>query len=62
MFKLAVSDKEKCFKTLPAGVDVIKLFPLSLTMRPNKLERFCGESLSNVTNLSNVTKTFLSVI
>jgi hypothetical protein len=26
MFKLAVSDKEKCFKTNSAGVDVIKLF------------------------------------
>jgi hypothetical protein len=38
--------KEKSFSTLTPGVNVKKLFPSSLMMRPNKLEHLSLETLS----------------
>jgi hypothetical protein len=44
---LSIRDKEKSFIVLTSGVNVIKGFPSSLTMRPNKLEGLSLETLSS---------------
>jgi hypothetical protein len=46
-FCRSINGKEKSFITLTPGVSVIKLFPSSLTMRPNKLECLSLETLSS---------------
>jgi hypothetical protein len=43
---LLITDR-KSFITLDPGVNFIKLFPSSLTMRPNKLEHVSLETLSS---------------
>jgi hypothetical protein len=48
LFVLSFGDEEgKSFVTLTPGVNVIKLFPLSLMTRPNKLECLPLETLSS---------------
>ena len=48
LFCLAVSDIEKKgFITVAPGFNVIKLFPLLMMMRPNKLEHLSLETLSS---------------
>jgi len=58
-----VSDEEKSSITLTPGVNVIKKFPLSLTTRPNKLDRlflasFYGCGLLYKTHPRNLGRKF----
>ncbi len=45
LFGLIDSDKGKKLKTLTPGLNVIRLFSLSMTNRKNKLEYLCFSSM-----------------
>jgi hypothetical protein len=61
LFFLFVIDREKSLMTLTPGVNVLNCFPLSLSMRPNKLECLylaitCQSSLTFAGNIRSSPK------